>query len=199
MSQFAIDSTAAQFFSSKVEQPASPTSNYPTLGADYPSIRQMTAGDPDLLKGFFNNLTAESRFSRFMTPFSEVPPSLVRILSAVRPPYHYAYAATIGTGRQTKMVGEVRYVTVDFDNSTAEFAVAVADEWQGMGLARKLLQKIEMVAEETGICTLVGITLRSNTAMLELARRAGYKLKPDPCEARAVKLVKQISVTPLVH
>ncbi|NKB52107.1 MAG: GNAT family N-acetyltransferase [Rhizobiaceae bacterium] len=199
MTRFAIDSRAAQLSSSKVEQPVPHPSDMPPLGADYPSIRQMTQNDSGLLEDFFNNMTRQSRFSRFMTPFSEVPPSLVRILSSVQPPFHTAFAATIGTGNEAKMIGEARYIATDASASTAEFAIAVADQWQGMGLARKLLQQIEDVALENGIGTLVGITMRSNIAMIELARRAGYSLKPDPSEARAVKLVKQLAVTHLIH
>jgi GNAT superfamily N-acetyltransferase len=44
-------------------------------------------------------------------------------------------------GSQT-VVGEARYILSTDDAGSAEFAVAVADDWQGLGLARALLARL---------------------------------------------------------
>jgi len=199
MTQSATINAVAQRAYGKVEFPVSTPPKKVSVGGAYPFVRQMTSKDFELLKRFFNGLTDRSRFSRFMTTFSEVPTSLLRLLSNVQTPEHFAYMAMVNLGSRTKMVGEVRFVTSENNSSVAEFAIAIADEWQGKGLASKLMQQIENAARGHGVCTLVGTTLRSNTAMIELARHAGYSLKPDPSEARAVRLVKQIAAQPSLH
>ncbi|MEP1209257.1 MAG: GNAT family N-acetyltransferase [Rhizobiaceae bacterium] len=182
-----------------VERPAISALNRTPVDRVSPAIRQMTSLDIEMLSAFYDNLSDRSRYARFMTPFAQVPSSLLRSLANVETPHHVAFMATSSFKAQTTMVGEVRFATRDGDDSTAEFAIAVADPWQGKGVARKLLQVMENAARDRGVRTLVGTTLRSNLAMIELARRAGYRLKPDPDEARAVRLMKQISTPFMLH
>ncbi len=199
MTHSATVNHVAQRALSAIEFPAISPQKKVSVGGAYPQIRQMKTDDKDLLKQFFNGLSDRSRFSRFMTPISEISSSLLRILSNVDTPSHFAYLATVKSGARTKMVGEARFVTSERNPRLAEFAVAVADDWQGKGLASKLMHMIEDTARTQGVSIIVGTALRSNTAMIELARHLGYQLKPDPSEARAVRLVKQIAALPSLH
>ena len=199
MTQSHMINAVAQRAFSKIEFPVTTPARRVSVGGLQPSVRQMSKGDGDMLKKFFNSLTDRSRFSRFMTPISEVPSVLLKILSDVGSANHIAFMATVDLGSKTQMVGEVRFAISQQNSSVAEFAIAVADDWQGKGLARKLMRTMEEAARDHGISTLVGTTLRSNAAMIELGRHAGYHLKPDPGEARSVRLVKQISAPRSLH
>ena len=193
-----INAVAQRAFS-KVEFPVTTPARRVSVGGLQPSVRPMTEGDREMLKSFFNGLTDHSRFSRFMTPFTEVPSALLKILSNVSSPDHIAFMATVDLGSTTQMIGEVRFVISKQNASVAEFAIAVADDWQGKGLAGKLMRTMEEAARDHGVSTLIGTTLRSNNAMIELGRHVGYHLKPDPGEARAVRLVKRISAPRSLH
>jgi acetyltransferase len=78
------------------------------------------------------------------------------------------------------VIAEARYVRTTQDPAAAEFAVSVAEDWQGRGLARLLLGKLVCRAAAAGIERMVGETLASNWRMLTLARKAGFAIRPSP-------------------
>jgi len=61
------------------------------------------------------------------------------------------------------------------DGETAEFALVVADAWQGKGLGRVLLERLCKYARAAGYRALYGHILQANHAMLDLAQRLGFK------------------------
>jgi acetyltransferase len=60
------------------------------------------------------------------------------------------------------------------DGETAEFALVVADQWQGRGLGRILLQRLREEARKAGYKALYGNIMEANHDMLDLARRLGF-------------------------
>jgi len=74
------------------------------------------------------------------------------------------------------------------DSADAEFAIAVADEWQGAGLGRELLVRLSAHAREHGVRRLFGDVLWGNNAMLGLARELGAVLKRRPGDATVVQV-----------
>jgi acetyltransferase len=57
---------------------------------------------------------------------------------------------------------------------TAEFALTVADAWQGKGLGYALLERLCDAARAAGYQALVGEILEANQQMLELAAHFGF-------------------------
>lgn len=76
------------------------------------------------------------------------------------------------------MMGVGRMV-MDADRQTAEFAVIVADPWQGKGLGPKLLERVIDITRENGVRLLYADVLAQNQPMLEMVRRMGFSLKKD--------------------
>ena len=182
-----------------VESSPQEAGHHPSVGVNDVTILMMTTQDCELQRPFFNGLSAASRYARFMGPMAEISTRLLRVLSDIHPLRHVVYVAVVTIDAKETMVGEVRYVVDPPDNQTAEFAVSIADEWQGMGLATQLLRVIETVAANDGIMRLFGITLNDNVAMKKLGQSAGYRLSADPCEARAVRIVKSIVRPDTLH
>jgi acetyltransferase len=60
------------------------------------------------------------------------------------------------------------------DGKTAEFALTVADAWQGKGLGRALLERLCEAARAAGYEALYGHILADNRDMLDLAARLGF-------------------------
>jgi acetyltransferase len=85
-----------------------------------------------------------------------------------------ALAATAMLDGET-LIGVARYV-LDKNDESAEFAIVVADAWQGRGIGRRLLGKLIEVARERGLRRLYGEILATNRPMLELVRKLGFKL-----------------------
>jgi GNAT superfamily N-acetyltransferase len=147
------------------------------LGEGAPvSVRPILQQDAELLEAFVRDLSAEARYNRFLSPIRELPPRLLEKLTQIDHAKHVALVATEFADGREVAIGEARYARDGADD--AEFAIAVADAWQGRGLARLLLQKLEAAAADAGVRRLVGDTLRGNDRMLRFVRRAGYAIKP---------------------
>jgi len=82
-------------------------------------------------------------------------------------------AATMLDGET--LLGVARYVR-DRSGDAAEFAIVIADAWQGRGIGRRLLAKLIEAARRRGVKRLYGDILATNRPMLELARKLGFEL-----------------------
>jgi len=60
-----------------------------------------------------------------------------------------------------------------------EFAIVVADAWQGRGLGRALLERL-IAARERGYARMVGSVLAMNATMLSFVKRLGFASRRDP-------------------
>ncbi|HJU30060.1 MAG TPA: GNAT family protein [Hyphomicrobiaceae bacterium] len=141
-------------------------------------IRPVLPQDADLTRAFFRELPAPARYNRFMTPMRDVPAELTRQFTQIDYANHLALVAEVfAEGRET-VIAEARYVRLE-DPEIAEFAVSVAEPWQGRKLASLLLGKLARRAAAVGIRRIVGETLADNTRMLALARRSGFRIVPS--------------------
>jgi len=97
-----------------------------------------------------------------------------------------ALAATAMLDGET-LLGVARYVR-DKDNQAAEFALVVADSWQGRGIGTRLMAKLIDAARRRGVKRLYADILATNRPMLELARKLGFGLArhEDPTITRAL-------------
>jgi acetyltransferase len=153
-------------------------------------IRPVLPQDEDLTSAFFGGLTAAGRYDRFMSPMRSLPPELVKRFTNIDYTDHLALVAETFEGGREVVVAEARYARLAADPTAAEFAVSVAEPWQGNGLARLLLAKLACRAAGSGIGRIVGETLATNARMLHLARKAGFSIRPSP-EVRGVMLLER--------
>ena len=72
-------------------------------------------------------------------------------------------------------------------NGEYEFAIVVADAWQGSGVGRLLMEKLIFIARDRGIKSIYGLVLRENTGMLGFARSFGFKVAD--CEEGVFRIV----------
>ena len=87
------------------------------------------------------------------------------------------------------VVGEARYV-LNEETGRTELALSIGDAMQRRGLGKQLLANLECRAVAAGGQELFGDTLRSNEAMIALARSLGYALIPTPGEWKQVRFEK---------
>jgi len=151
------------------------------------TVRPALTQDAELQRAFFAGLSHEARYYRFMSPIRELSPALLARLTEVDQCRHVALLAEAAGG----VVGEARYVLDG--RGDAEFALAVAEAWQGRGLGHRLLTQLEALAAAAGAGRMVGDTLRANAGMIALARRAGYALRPGVDGLWTARLVKRLA------
>jgi RimJ/RimL family protein N-acetyltransferase len=157
-------------------------------------IRPVLPQDEDLTGAFFRDLPAASRHDRFLSPIRSLPPELLARFTNVDYADHVALVAEVfSEGRET-VIAEARYVRNE-DGRSADFAVSVADAWQGKGLASLMLGKLVCSAADAGITRIVGETRAGNDKMLRLARKAGFTIRPSP-DIRGLMLLEKVVPSP---
>jgi L-amino acid N-acyltransferase YncA len=90
-----------------------------------------------------------------------------------------------GPGRAARQVGVCRYAGADTPGG-AEISVAVADDWQHVGLGTQLLHRLIDYAREHGVKRLYSMDAIGNSRMRKLARAVGFGEKSDPDDASQV-------------
>lgn len=135
------------------------------------SVRPIRPEDAELERRFFDGLSERSRYQRFLNQMAQLPPSMLARFTQLDYDRELALVALSPGGAEFIAVG--RYAP-NADGETAEFALTVADAWQGRGLGRALLVRLCECARAAGYRTLYGHILNANTDMLALANRLGF-------------------------
>jgi RimJ/RimL family protein N-acetyltransferase len=164
-------------------------------GGERVVIRPVLPQDQDLTTAFFRSLSAPARYDRFMTNMREPPCELMRRFTQVDYADHLALVAEVFSDGRETVIAEARYVRLP-DSLDAEFAVSVAESWQGNGIARLLLGKLTCRAAAGGVQRMMGETLATNAKMISLARKAGFTNAPSP-DVRGLMLLEKALDTPL--
>lgn len=146
-------------------------------------VRPVLPRDAQAEQAFLAGLSAATRRRRFHLAVNELPPALLREFTEVDQFSHVALvAATVGADGAPALVADARYV-IDGARARADFAVAVADAWQGIGLGEALLRRLLQQARRSGIRRLGGDVQVDNDPMLRLARKLGARIHRVPGDA----------------
>ena len=132
-------------------------------------VRPIRPEDAAREKRFFDALSARSRYQRFM----QFLPQLSERMLARFTQLDYDRELALAALWQDEFVAVGRYAP-NHDGLTAEFALVVADDWQGKGLGHALLERLCEAARAAGYQALVGHILEANRDMLQLAAHLGF-------------------------
>jgi GNAT superfamily N-acetyltransferase len=152
-------------------------------------LRAIRAEDSDKLQAALRSLSPESRYSRFMSPLRELSPQMLERATRPDAERELQLVAVAGEGEEEKIIGGARYAGAP-GSADCEFAVAVVDEWHGLGLARQLLEGLMRTARARGFERMDGYILATNAPMLGLAKRLGFVPVNSP-EGPTVRLVRR--------
>jgi len=148
-------------------------------------LAPINPNDANAEREFVGALSLASRYRRFHFGLRELSPEQARAMTEIDQHHHVAFAAR-PPGSPT-IVADARYV-MRADSAEAEFAVAVADDWQGVGLGRELLVRLAAHARSHGVLRLFGDVLWGNNAMMGLARQLGAQLTRIPGDSTVVRV-----------
>jgi acetyltransferase len=137
------------------------------------ALREIRPDDAAALQAFVRALSPVSRRLRFHMALNELTESGLTALTRVDQRAHVAFVLTTTQRGVERIVGEARYV-VSCDKETAEFAIAVAEGFRGLGLAERLVAALLRAARAAGLRWLFGEVLADNARMLAFARRCGF-------------------------
>ena len=151
------------------------------------TVRPILPQDAQPSQQFVRALSQRSRHRRFHAAVNELTPAMLERLTRVDHVRHLALVAERVEQHGTVLVGEARFVCAD-DPRRAEFAIAVADDWQGLGMGRRLLEALLHAAAARGVRHLAGDVMRDNRPMLALAVRLGFSFGSPPAEPGLVRV-----------
>jgi GNAT superfamily N-acetyltransferase len=159
------------------------------------TVRFVEPDDAEALQTYFRSLSARSRYNRFFGAISELPAGQLDQFIHVGEADRFSVVALMNIDGAETIVGEARYA-FDADTDSFEFGLSVDDRWQGHGVGSALLRNLECRAAAFGANRLFGDTLRSNDAMLGLARKSGFAFTRSPGDWKLVRFEKHIAVAP---
>jgi acetyltransferase len=173
----------------------------PTAAATWPlaagqlaRLRPMSRDDGPAEQRFFNGLSLNSRHQRFHIGLRELSPTLLALLTQVDATWHRAWVVEAETPEGPALLADARYVRDPAQPARAEFALAVADAWQGRGLGRRLIAHLIADARRQDVTELFGEVLAENRRMLALAREFGMRLQAHPDGAQLVRVTWRLEM-----
>lgn len=158
-------------------------------------LAPIRAEEAELLQDFVRTLSVESRAKRFFAALPELTPKLLERATRIDYRQHSGWLTKIVVNGAEQVIGWAEYVA-DAAGEQGEFALVVADAWQGRGLGRRLMDQLIAWASAAGLRVLTGSVLATNDAMLNLARTLGFTVRAS-AEGAAIREVSLLLNPPM--
>ncbi len=135
-------------------------------------------------------MSPESRYQRFMHNLREASPAFIDQLVRVDGHRTMALVAVTEEAGVERIIGVARYAA-DNDEE-CEFAVAVADDWQGRGIGTTLVPLLFEHAAAEGFKVIFGTILADNPRMIEFAEWLGMNVEKARAGATTVRASRRL-------
>jgi RimJ/RimL family protein N-acetyltransferase len=141
-------------------------------------IRVTLPEDRDKVVAAFNELEPNSVYTRFFGMRKELSAAELDRITASDFVNFVSLAAMVGSGADETLVGGASYVALPSADGArvAEVAFTIEEDYQGQGLAGKLLAGLVGIARQHGIARFEADVLAGNAAMLSVFERSGLPL-----------------------
>jgi acetyltransferase len=149
-------------------------------------LRSLSIDDLPTYRRFVLTLSAQTKYQR--TLGGVVAPNEAQFVQLLSP--KPMVEALIGIFIGVDLVAVGRYAPSLEDRPKAlrskrtetnvcEFAITIADAWQGMGLGTTLLKQLKVDAAKAGYQQMTALVFADNPGMLSLAQSQGFVATPD--------------------
>jgi len=128
-------------------------------------IRAIRPADRDEVVQAFDRLSSEARYTRFLAPLRTLPATVLERALHLQDAHELGLVAEIDAPDGIDIVAGARYYVLP-GGERCEFAVTVADSWQGAGLASRLMRALIQGAGARGLTHMEGFVLAENERML---------------------------------
>jgi RimJ/RimL family protein N-acetyltransferase len=158
---------------------ASPYSQQAVLRNGTPvQIRVALPEDRDKVVAAFNELEPDSVYTRFFSMRKGLSDAELDRMTTSDFVSFLMLAATVGAGADETVIGGASYVVLPPADGAraAEVAFTIEEDYQGQGLAGKLMAMLAGIARQHGIDRLEADVLAGNAPMLAVFERSGLPL-----------------------
>lgn len=158
------------------------------------TLRPIRPDDALSLQQFIRDLSDQARYMRFVSMMRELTPRMLARYTQLD--YHREFALVVtvlepddsGVAAE-KIIGLAHYL-LNPDGQGAEYALVIADAWQGMGLGKRLMTRLIEAARQQGLRYIEGLVLSNNRPMLTLMTKSLHMTNdPDPDDPTGMRRV----------
>ena len=142
-------------------------------------VRAMRPADEAEIMQAFERLSDSARYMRFMRVVRNPDAQRLRAVLASFPEAGIGIVATVPAADGIDIIGSAIAVFTA-GRTSCEFAITVASEFGGAGLATRLMTTLIEEAKHRGREEMEGFVLTQNQSMLRLARRLGFRIESEP-------------------
>lgn len=168
-------------------QAAQAQARWSSAGGTELTLRAVRSDDTALLGELFDvQLSRAARRSRFHGAVGRLSAARLAWMAGADFKHHVAFVVTCWKDGLEQAVAEGRWVRTGV-NPGAEFALSVADAWQGHGIGQRLLSALVQTGRDAGLSCLHGDMLAGNQAMQAVARGQGFGCGPHPDDAELMR------------
>ncbi len=156
------------------------------------AIRPIRPEDANLEQDFVVNLSAESKYFRFMQSLDKLTPMMLARFTQIDYDREMALIAVIRDEQpNAQFIGVARYVT-NPDRESCEFALTVTDAWQRHGIGRELMTRLMEVARDRGLEVMTGEVLSNNRKMLKMCETLGFRIARSSDDPEVVEVRRHL-------
>ena len=138
-------------------------------------FRPILPEDEPQLRAFIAQVTKEDLYYRYFSEINEFTHEDLANMTQIDYDREMAIVAVRQHEGQDEIIGVTRAIS-DADNIDAEFSVLVRSDLKGLGMGRRLLEKMIRYTRDHGLQQLNGITMPHNTGMITLARKLNFRV-----------------------
>jgi acetyltransferase len=150
-------------------------------------LRPIRPEDEPLQHEMLSSLSEESLRARFFQTIRNISHEMHIRLCNIDYDREMAIVAEIRQGGKRRIIGTVRLI-IEPDFKKGEFAVIVHDDFQGKGLANKLLDMVIGIAQDKGLEEFYGFVHPGNKKMLKACARLGMAGEKTPDDLVKMRL-----------
>lgn len=141
-------------------------------------LRPIRPEDEPMGREMFAGVSEETLRVRFFTTQKITHHLLIRFCN-IDYDREIGIVAEISEGDKKRLIGGARFIR-EPDSRTAQFALLVKDDYQGMGLGAKFIDILIGIAHDKELDELYGVVLTENYKMIELAKKLGFDVTREP-------------------
>ncbi len=141
------------------------------------TIRELRDDDREKIAKAIRQLDRESIYTRLFSYRNNLTEAGLDRIMKVDPAGDVALVVTMGEGPGEVIIASGRYMLADVGKQTAEVAFVVEEDYQGLGIAGRLLRHLADIARERGVAALEADVLGENKSMLSVFARSGLPVR----------------------
>ena len=142
-------------------------------------LRPIKPTDGPLLLDFFNSLSRQTIYFRFLTHLEKLQPEVLKRLVEIDYETHFALAAIIRKDTKESIIGTCRYMVKE-NGDHAELAVVLRDDWQRKGLGKLMVTRVVNIARSKGLASVEILLDSRNEGMKRIFASLGYPVSYGP-------------------